>query len=110
MLNNSLIEDQEKIHATVQSNIITQALGVRNAVEPDYGFCNIEKEDVFFSTTDGVHDAMDHAELEEVARDALDSLDVSKIINKANENSGRDNSTVIMMLADAKKGWFKWFS
>jgi serine/threonine protein phosphatase PrpC len=108
MLNKSVIEDQEKVYETVPGNIITQALGVKDTIAPDYDCVRLEKDDAFFATTDGIHDALDHEEFEELAKEVLVSDKLQLLIDRANQNSGRDNSTVLMMKVKNHKKWLLW--
>ncbi len=103
-------KDEEHLRQTIQNNIITQALGAKEYVDVSYGECEIKDNDVFFSTTDGVHDAIPHSEFESLAEAAQANKELSVLIDKANKCSGSDNSTIVMVEVKAKSNsWLKWF-
>lgn len=107
MINKSPEKAQE-LHATIHSNIVTQALGVREVLDVSTGSCDVTAGDIFLTTTDGVHDAMSHMELEKLIQQAVEKNNTQIIIDQSNEKSGKDNSTVIMIQTHAKNNWLNW--
>lgn len=108
MINKSPEKEQE-LHATIHSNIVTQALGVRENLTVSTDSCVITADDIFLATTDGVHDAMNHMELEETIFRAVEEKNTQIIIDVSNEKSGKDNSTVVMITTHTKNKWLNWF-
>jgi protein phosphatase len=100
---------EQEFNATIHSNIITQALGVKEVLDVSTSFCEISSGDIFLSTTDGVHDAMSHSDLEQTVNRAVEKNSTQIIIDASNEKSGKDNSTVIMIKTQRKNKWLRWF-
>lgn len=107
MINKSPEKEQE-LHATIHSNIVTQALGVREFLDVSTDSCEVIPGDIFLSTTDGVHDAMSHMDLEKTILRAVEKNNSQLIIDVSNEKSGKDNSTVIMIKTQTKNKWLSW--
>lgn len=107
MINKSPEKEQE-LHATIHSNIVTQALGVREVLDVSTDSCEVTPGDIFLTTTDGVHDAMSHMDLEKTIQQAVEKNNSQIIIDVSNEKSGKDNSTVIMIKTQANNKWFNW--
>jgi serine/threonine protein phosphatase PrpC len=107
MINKSPEKEQE-LHATIHSNIVTQALGVREVLNVSTDSCEVISGDIFLSTTDGVHDAMGHMDLEKTIQQAVEKNNTQIIIDRSNEKSGNDNSTVIMIATHPKNKWLNW--
>ncbi len=64
--------------------------------------------DIFLCTTDGVHDAMNHQDLEKTIQQATEKNNTQIIIDTSNEKSGKDNATVIMIKTQAENKWLSW--
>jgi protein phosphatase len=107
MINKSPEKEQE-LHATIHSNIVTQALGVREVLDVSIDSCEVTPGDIFLTTTDGVHDAMSHMDLEKTIQQAVEKNNTQLIIDVSNEKSGKDNSTVIMITTHPKNKLFTW--
>ncbi len=107
MINKSPEKEQE-LNATIHSNIVTQALGVREHLDVSTDSCEIMIDDIFLATTDGVHDAMPHMELEKTTQRAFEKKDTKILIDTSNEKSGKDNATVIMITTCNKNKWINW--
>jgi serine/threonine protein phosphatase PrpC len=107
MINKSPEKEQE-FHATIHSNIVTQALGVREVLDVSADSCEVTADDIFLTTTDGVHDAMSHMDLEKIILQAVEKNNAQIIIDRSNEKSGNDNSTVILITTRPKNKWLNW--
>jgi len=107
MINKSPEKEQE-LNATIHSNIVTQALGVREHLKVSTDSCEMMTDDIFLVTTDGVHDAMPHTDLEKTTQRAVEKKDTRVLIDASNEKSGKDNATVIMITTCNKSKWINW--
>ncbi|MFT7492428.1 MAG: serine/threonine protein phosphatase PrpC [Pseudohongiellaceae bacterium] len=105
---NKAPEKEREFHATIHSNIVTQALGVRDVLSVSTDSCEVMSGDIFLCTTDGVHDAMNHQDLEKTIQQATEKNNTQIIIDTSNEKSGKDNATVIMIKTQAENKWLSW--
>ncbi len=90
-----LNEEQAKHHEW--RNLITRALGTRPQVAPDIVEIDVQREDVFVISTDGLHALVSPEEiLAEVRRTRNRQSSVEYLIALANERGGHDNITVVI--------------
>lgn len=80
-----------------QGNVITKAIGIQEAINADVLFYEIVEGDIFFLSTDGLHDYLE-------ARDILSIMDGNQInilanefVRFANQKGGKDNITCICL-------------
>ncbi len=80
-----------------KKNMLTKALGCTSFVEPDIMVKGFLKDDILVLTSDGLTNMVKDEELYGII---IDNIEVAtdKLINKANENGGLDNITVIIVL------------
>ncbi|HEU4642050.1 MAG TPA: protein phosphatase 2C domain-containing protein [Gemmatimonadaceae bacterium] len=77
-------------------NIILQALGPEPVVKIDLTFQKLRRGDTLVLCTDGLSGLVRKDEIAEVVSSGMDLLDVCReLIDRANENGGPDNITVI---------------
>ncbi len=95
LVNQGLITEQEA-HYHPRKNEITRALGTKENVIPDIQQHTIRKNDIFLLMTDGICSLLTHNEIQQILSDTtLNSQQIAeKLVNKANELGGYDNSTV----------------
>ena len=88
----------------IPANIVTQALGVSPTVNASYGCLKVQPGDIFLSSSDGLHDMLDHIQLEQSIR-SLTDLDkgVKRLIEQANDAGGKDNISVMLMRVQTGK-------
>lgn len=78
-------------------NIITRAIGGKEDVEIDFFEYRLHKGDVILMCTDGLSNMVEDAELFRIVKSRRDVVDgVEQLINRANENGGRDNIGVVL--------------
>lgn len=80
-------------------HVITRALGVDPAAEPDAGELRLEPDDLFVLCTDGITGAMEDEELREILLAGSKDLQgtVCALVDCANARGGNDNATVILV-------------
>jgi len=89
--------DEARTH--MQRNIISQAIGLESVIDVDCGECQLEPGDILLACTDGLHD-MITSDLEIAALiQTAETLDAgaSNLVQKALENGGMDNITVVLV-------------
>jgi protein phosphatase len=88
-------EDAAREHP--HRHVLTRALGVRRAVEPDLAELTPQPGDVFVLCSDGL---TNHVADQEIAKAITDEPDLQEacenLIELANERGGEDNSTVVL--------------
>jgi protein phosphatase len=82
-----------------QRHVITRALGVQAALEPDVAVLRVERDDLFLLCTDGISAALTESEVAGVLGEAGGDLDAAadRLIALANERGGDDNATAVLV-------------
>lgn len=85
-------------------NIITRAVGTEEKVEIDFYDLKLEEGQYFLMCSDGLTNMVENDEIHKVVYEAEEAgLDpAQKLIEKANENGGKDNIAVIVVQPFAK--------
>ena len=95
-----LVEDgtitKEEAYYHPKKNMITRALGISEAVEPDIYVKTFLKDDIIIMTTDGLTNMVSEDEIFNIINNNIDNA-AKELVNKANENGGLDNVTVIII-------------
>ncbi|MBQ6570525.1 MAG: Stp1/IreP family PP2C-type Ser/Thr phosphatase [Clostridia bacterium] len=78
-------------------SIITRAVGVSDNVEADFCVCKLEYGDILLMCSDGLSNYYDIKENAEVILNFDEENRAQMLIDKANENGGGDNITVMMV-------------
>lgn len=95
-----LTPQEAKVHP--RKNVITRALGVEENVMPDSDIFEISEGDTIMLCTDGLTNFTDCSEIKNI----FDNYDISRVADvltdKANENGGGDNITVVLISNDQK--------
>ena len=89
-------------------NIITRAIGVKEAVEADIYEYRLKKGDVILMCTDGLSNMVEDEDMFDIVKGSRDVIEaVQMLIEKANSNGGRDNIGVVVAepLADEVSIW-----
>ncbi len=88
---------REEAESMVGKNVITRALGVREAVDVDYRLVRVRSGDIFVLCSDGLCGFAADDEIFDVAHQVRDNIDkiVDNLIRLANDRGGSDNVTVI---------------
>lgn len=95
---------QEQAATSSYKNLVTRALGVDDAVALDLNEHDVEPGDLYLLCSDGLSDMVEDAEIATIVKSdqSLDDL-ADKLIAVANEHGGRDNISVLLVLAGADK-------
>ena len=78
-------------------NVITRSLGAAADVEPDVYQEKLQRDDVFVLCSDGLSGYVTDAEILEIAGSWSPAMASLKLIDRANDNGGGDNITVLIV-------------
>ncbi|MDR0674045.1 MAG: protein phosphatase 2C domain-containing protein [Zoogloeaceae bacterium] len=79
-------------------NLITRAVGIESMVEPECNGYDVEEEDIYLFSSDGLHDMLPEPEIALILDAHADDPDAACIhlIDQANARGGHDNISVIV--------------
>lgn len=93
---------QEDAKNHPDKNIITRAIGAKEQVEVDFYEYRLKKGDIIIMCTDGLSNMVEDAEILHIVQGSRDIVEaVEELINKANENGGKDNIGIVAVDAFA---------
>ncbi len=93
----------EQAATSTNKNLVTQALGVEDAVLLEVNEHRVEPGDMYLMCSDGLSDMVDNANIAQLlATDLPLDQKVVQLVDAANANGGRDNISVL--LAQAQSG------
>jgi len=92
---------EERKHA-IPTNVITRALGMQATVQVDLSRVPIEKGDIFLLCSDGLSGMVSDPDIERLIVEGEGDLvrTTRKLVDRANENGGEDNITVVLVRVD----------
>lgn len=102
----SLVEEMVRMGGLPQTearnhpgkNIITRAVGVKDAVEADFFAVELTEGDCVLMCTDGLTNMLDDEEIRMIISGGRDIVEMAQeLVNAANEHGGRDNISVIII-------------
>ena len=90
---------REEEHNFPHKNVITRALGLSDDVEVDVKQMEIKTGDLYLLCSDGLSGHVEDEEILEIVLECGDNLRgaVGKLIDRANEEGGNDNITVVLL-------------
>ncbi len=92
----NLTEREARVHP--QKNIITRALGTDEQVSADFFELDVQKGDMILLCSDGLSNMLDDDDMDYIIRHAKNVEEAGgMLVDKANENGGDDNITVILI-------------
>lgn len=78
-------------------NIITRAVGVDKSIKIDFAQVDLNDDDVLLLCTDGLSNYVSNSEILEIMSDGKQYAFADRLVNKANNNGGGDNITVVVI-------------
>lgn len=105
----------EQAKHSQNKNLVTRAVGVDPAVEPEIHDYDVQPGDVWLFCSDGLNDMVEDDEISMTlgALSANLELCATQLIQMANDNGGRDNVSVILVKVKgeypAARGWWSRF-
>ena len=94
-----ITEDEAKVHP--DRNIITRAVGIMGFVDVEFDFVDINEGKSLLLCTDGLSGCTEEEEIYNIIREYGDSS-TEKLVEKAIASGGRDNITVVLLVADVQ--------
>ncbi|MDR0899453.1 MAG: serine/threonine-protein phosphatase, partial [Lactobacillaceae bacterium] len=90
---------EDQVDKVPKGNAITRYFGSRGEVELDFNQIEVSNGDILMLATDGLNKEVDEGKINQILNDSNISLGEmsAKLINLANELSGFDNVTVLLM-------------
>lgn len=85
--------EQARIHP--RKNLITRALGVDESLKVDFTVEDLEGDETLLICTDGLSNMIEPLDIYRMVADNPDAEIAEILVNKANENGGEDNITVV---------------
>ena len=91
------ITEEEAAHHP-QRNIITQSIGQKDELEPDYGLVTVEADDYILINSDGLTNMLGPDEIRDIVLSDVSLEEKAKtLIRFANNAGGLDNITVVLL-------------
>ncbi|WP_409994722.1 Stp1/IreP family PP2C-type Ser/Thr phosphatase [Denitratisoma sp. DHT3] len=89
----------EEARYSQNKNLVTRALGVAPAVEPEIRDYDVEPGDVYLLCSDGLNDMVEDDEIAMTLQMLAANLELcaTQLVQMANDNGGRDNVSVIVI-------------
>ncbi len=92
------IIDEDGARNHPRRNLITKALGASSEIEPEYTATDLEGGDFILLCTDGLTNALPDEKIKEIVEKSTTLEEkVSELITYANEESGDDNVTALLI-------------
>lgn len=102
MMKNGLITEEEAKNHPFR-NRINKAIGIQEEVIPAYNKIKINVHDILLLCSDGLWGMLNESDISDILMDTGTIMDKSnKLLNKANENGGNDNITLILIVFNNK--------
>ncbi len=90
--------DREMARNHPDKNMITRAIGVKEYVLIDFFEIHIEKNDKLLLCTDGLTNMLTDDEIHQIIKESTNISEAgNRLVDKANENGGRDNIAVVLV-------------
>lgn len=92
---------QEEANNSMNKNLVTRALGIDAAVEPDLNEHEYLNGDVYLLCSDGLSDVVQDADIERIMIENQGNIDTAtkSLVDLANSAGGPDNISVILVSA-----------
>ena len=89
----------EQARHSQNRNLVTRALGVDPAVEPEIRDYDVQPGDIYLLCSDGLNDMVDDEEIAMTLQALAANLELcaTQLVQMANDNGGRDNVSVILV-------------
>jgi protein phosphatase len=90
---------KEQARTSQNKNLVTRALGVDPAVEPEIRDYEVKQGDIYLLCSDGLNDMVDDDEIGMTLGMLAANLELcaAQLVQMANDNGGRDNVSVILI-------------
>ncbi len=100
LANGEITPEEARKHP--RRSVLTRALGAKGRIEADVDSFVVEAGDVFLLCSDGVYEMLPDDEIRAMLAGAPDAhTAVAWLIDAANQNGGKDNSTAVVVTVDS---------
>lgn len=90
--------NREQARNHPDKNIITRAVGIKKEVKIDFFGMRLEKGDLILMCSDGLSNMLEDREIEEIIKKGGELSEiVDELVERANQNGGKDNIAVILI-------------
>ena len=90
--------DQKKARTHPDKNVITRAIGAEDTLEIDFFREKVSEGNIVLMCSDGLTNMVEDSEIEEILGSSRSLEDAGgKLLEKANENGGSDNISVLLV-------------
>ena len=97
---------KEEADTSDMKNILTRAVGIAHDVEVDFNELTLTDGDILILCSDGLSSMVSDQDILSVVVSAMNPGEAcGKLIDRANENGGKDNITVIVGYIRKKRSW-----
>lgn len=95
--NGDIKKEEARFHP--KKNIVTRAISANGVVIPDFFDLTLQPSDMFLMCSDGLSNMMDDSEILEIVKEKSASLEEAcdALVEKANQNGGKDNISVVLV-------------
>ncbi len=90
----------EAARSSPYRHVITRAVGIVPEERPDLGTVEIRSGDIFLLASDGLTEMVTDEEIRRIVADTTLALMANRLIERANEQGGIDNITVVTVRAE----------
>jgi serine/threonine protein phosphatase PrpC len=96
----------EEARQSLAKNLVTRALGVDPTIEAETAAASVQPDDLYLLCSDGLTDVVTDEQITEILRRDGNDLDTAArlLIDRANEQGGPDNISVILVRASGSSG------
>ncbi len=90
---------REEAEMDERKNVIVKALGADSMADPDFFRVEIREDDILILCSDGLYDELTDEEIISLIEENKDNMSelARELVGRANQNGGRDNTTVICL-------------
>jgi serine/threonine protein phosphatase PrpC len=78
-------------------HVITRALGIDNAVQPDFSEYALQQDDRILLCTDGLTEMLSDSEISTLLAELPSQITIQKLLAAANDHGGVDNITAVVV-------------
>ena len=90
--------NREEAHNHPDKNVITRAIGVSSEVDIDFFDLKLQEHDIILLCSDGLSNMVKDEEISKIVKTGSDLSEIAaRLIERANENGGKDNIAVVLI-------------
>lgn len=90
--------DEKKAADFPYKNVLTRALGISSSIEPEIQQTTLQPGDIYFLSSDGLHDALSDKQIESILRQTSNIKQAAIELVEAAKNAGSTDNITILIL------------